>query len=381
MTSTTSDAADAADRDEGGRDRTVDRADMGRVESDDASVPPSALPEVDVIVPLRDEIDKLPAFLAMLEAQTLRPRRIIVADGMSTDGSRDLLARVAADDDRLLVLDNVDRIVPAALNLALLHVQSPLVARMDTHALYEPDYLETVVTTLAERPSLSGVGGAMRTSGRGEWGLAIASTLGRSFGLGGARHRVGGAEGPIAHVFSGCYRTDKLREIGGWDSRYRANEDFEADTRLLEAGGELWLQPEAMSTWFVRESVPALAKQMWRYGYYKAHTLRDHPSSLKLRQLAPPALVLAFGVGAILQPRRTVGAVATYVVLGGTLGAVAAHQDGHSVARGAVIPPVVHISWGAGLLVGLVGVFRPKGRLGCGDANVKARRPGARRAG
>jgi succinoglycan biosynthesis protein ExoA len=309
---------------------------------------------VDVIVPLRNEASRIPEFLAMLRAQTLRPDRIIVADGMSTDGSRALLMAAQATTPGLHVIDNTKVTVPAALNTCLTHVRSPLVARMDTHAKYEPDYLAAVVDTLASRPEVCGVGGAMETAGRGPWGRAIASTLRRPFGLGGAPHRIGGGAGPVAHVFSGCYRTEALNDIGGWDERLHANEDFEADARLRQRGGKLWLEPAASSTWFVRESPRALAVQMWRYGFYKALTLRLHPGSVQPRQLAPTALVISLILGLILTPRKAAQLGMAYALAGGTLGAFAARSDGASALRGALVPGIVHLSWGSGILAGTV---------------------------
>lgn len=316
-------------------------------------------PAVDVIVPLRNEAHRIPQFLTMLQAQTLRPRTVIIADGMSEDTSGALLQAAQEVLPELMIIDNPDRNVPAALNACLREVRSDVVARMDTHAEYDPDYLATVVRCLDERPEVTGVGGAMATRGRGQWGRAVASTLSRPWGLGGARHRVGGAAGPIAHVFSGCYRTAALRSIGGWDERFHANEDFEADTRLREAGHQLWLEPQARSTWFVRESPTALAVQMWRYGYYKALTLRLHPDSLQPRQLAPPALVVVLAAGSLVDRRRTLGLAAVYLSLTAALGARAAAQDGSSMTRGSVVPAIVHLSWGSGLIAGLLTFWRP----------------------
>lgn len=317
---------------------------------------------VDVIVPMRNEAKKLPAFVAMLRAQTLQPARIIVADGRSTDGSRELLESMAADLPGLMVVDNPRRVVPAALNVCLGHVSSALVARMDTHAEYAPDYLETVVAALTQDPALGGVGGAMTTAGRGPWGSAIASTLSRPFGLGGARHRVGGAAGPIPHVFSGCYRTEVLREVGGWDERFHANEDFETDTRIVQSGRTLWLEPAATSTWFVRDTPAALALQMWRYGYYKGLTLNLHPRAVKARQTLPPLLVLTLALGAVVAPRPTALGAAAYAAVAATLGGRAAAADGADPWRGALIPPVVHLCWGSGLLVGVVRFARSSRR-------------------
>src|SRR6266508_4083162 len=61
-----------------------------------------------------------------------------------------------------------------------------------------------------------------------------------------------------------------LLAIGGYDPTLHANEDFEVDHRLREAGGTIWLDPQARATWYTRETAAALARQMWRYGFFNA---------------------------------------------------------------------------------------------------------------
>jgi succinoglycan biosynthesis protein ExoA len=313
-----------------------------------------ATPRVTVIIPARDEMGRWPQVMEHLRAQTRPPDEIVVADGSSTDGSREWLDDLASRDPSLVVVDNPARIVPAALNVALAHATGDIVARMDTHADYAPDYLETVVDFLVAHPEVAGVGGAMETKGVGPWGQAIAATLRRPFGLGGARHRVGGSAGPIPHVFSGCYRRDALLAAGGWDERLRANEDFEADVRIAATGKAVWLEPAARSTWYTREGPAALMKQMWRYGYYKGLTLHLHPASLQTRQLVPPALVAALLLGPLVNVRATAALGAAYGAAAATLGARAARADGASAVRGAAIPAIVHLSWGSGLIAGFL---------------------------
>jgi cellulose synthase/poly-beta-1,6-N-acetylglucosamine synthase-like glycosyltransferase len=309
---------------------------------------------VSVIIPARNEIANLPSVLEMVAAQTRRPDEVVIADGMSTDGSRQFLASLGSSPVAITVVDNPDRIVSAALNRALEAATGDLIARMDTHAHYPANYLETVTSFLEGHPEIDGVGGAMATEGRGRWGKAIAATLRRPLGLGGARHRVGGASGPIQHVFSGCYRRTALERIGGWDERFAANEDFEADLRVADTGGRLWLHSEANTTWFVRESLPKLARQMWRYGWYKGQTLHLHPRSLKPRQLVPPALVVGLLASISVRPRMGFGLTAGYLILAGAYGAKVASADGADPWRGSLVPPVVHLCWGSGALAGLV---------------------------
>lgn len=310
-------------------------------------------PRVSVVIPSRNELRRLPAVLAGVEAQALTPDEVIIADGMSDDGSREWLARAAESRSWLRVIDNPRRTIPAALNAALDIATGDLIARMDTHADYSASYLEELVCLLVWNDGVIGAGGTMDSAGHGPWGQAIAATLRRPFGMGGAGHRVGAPAGPVEHVFTGCYRRDALLAAGGFDERLLANEDFELDVRLRERGGIIWLHPGARSTWYVPESIPGLARKMLRYGRYKALTLRLHPSAVRARQLAPPLLISGLVGLTLWRPRRGAAAAAAYLGLAGAAGAGAAAADGASPWRGALVPPVVHLMWGGGLLAGL----------------------------
>jgi succinoglycan biosynthesis protein ExoA len=311
-------------------------------------------PRISVVIPSRNELRRLPAVLAGVEAQVLTPDEVIIADGMSHDGSREWLARAAESRSWLRVINNPRRTIPAALNAALDIATGELIARMDTHVDYSPSYLQELTGVLVCNEQVVGVGGALESAGHGAWGRAIAATLRRPFGMGGASHRVGGPTGPVETVSTGCYRRSALLAVGGFDERLLANEDFDLDARLRARGGVIWLHPRARSTWYVPKSIPELARKMFRYGHYKALMLRLHPTTVKARQLAPPLLIIGMVSLTLWRPRRGATAAAAYLGLASVAGASAAAADGASPWRGALVPPVVHLMWGGGLLTGLV---------------------------
>jgi hypothetical protein len=65
---------------------------------------------------------------------------------------------------------------------------------------------------------------------------------------------------------------------------------------LRRAGGAVWFDPSIRSVYFARPSLSALARQYFRYGFWKSRMLARHPGSLRWRQTVAPFLVLLTAV-------------------------------------------------------------------------------------
>ncbi|MBV9122358.1 MAG: glycosyltransferase, partial [Planctomycetes bacterium] len=126
----------------------------------------SLLPAVSVVVPCRNEAANIEACLRSILAQEDPPggMEVLVADGMSQDGTREKIAELTRGDVRVRLIDNPGRIVPTGLNAAIQAARGEIIIRMDAHTVYAPDYVRQCVAALTETGA-ENVGGPALTRG------------------------------------------------------------------------------------------------------------------------------------------------------------------------------------------------------------------------
>lgn len=243
---------------------------------------------VSVIVPCRNEKDDIETCVRSILAQVPPPEgfEVIVADGMSDDGTRDILNRLAHEDSRLRVVDNPHRIIPTGLNLAIHVAQGRIIIRMDAHTRYAPDYLLQCLAVLHETGA-DNVGGPARTESIGYIQSAISAAYHSPFAVGGSRFHNTGYEGHVDTVTYGCWRREIFDRIGLFDEELVVNEDDEFNLRLLRAGGKIWQSPRIKSWYRPRQSLGTLFRQYMQYGYWKVRILQKHKKPASVRHLIP----------------------------------------------------------------------------------------------
>jgi glycosyltransferase involved in cell wall biosynthesis len=315
-------------------------------------------PLVTIAMPCLNEAAFIEACLSSVQAQTYPRDRIeiLVADGGSSDVTREILARLAAADSRIRVIDNPDRIQAAGLNRILAEARGDVIVRMDAHCEYAPDYVEKCITIL-ERTGADNVGGAQRCRGRTEFELAACAALTSPLGVGGAAYRSPDNEGFVDTVFLGAYRRSVFDRIGPWDPGAITNEDAELNQRLVSAGGRIYLGREIVVHYTPRGSLGSLSRQYYRYGSGRARTLLKHRRFLSIRP-ALPFLALATGLLLLvtLPWMEATLFVVTPAAVGFGLEAIRVGWSGgpRRAALVGVILPVIVASHGIGFGAGLV---------------------------
>ena len=319
-------------------------------------------PPVSIVLPTLNERAYIRDCLDSLTEQDYPAiAEILVVDGGSTDGTRELVERY---DGRVRLVDNPRVTAAAAMNVGLAAARCDLVVRADAHTLYEPDYVRRSVDALAAS-SADWVGGAMRPVGTTVFGRAVAAVTSSPFGVGPGRFHYATEAQDVDTVYLGTFDRRIVVEVGGYDETELqwAAEDQELNFRLRGAGRRIRLDPGIRSWYFPRQTPRALWRQYFNYGLCKASTLRKHRVLPSWRPLAPALLVGGVAVAGVagVAGRRTWIVAAPLAAYGAGVGVVAlrlGRTPGVAPHRALATLAICHWSYGLGFWAGVGRVLR-----------------------
>lgn len=255
-------------------------------------------PRISLIIPVYNEEKFLPDLLDSLKAQTYPPAltEILIVDGDSQDRSREILQARQSEFADLKILHNSRRITPISLNIGLRAAQGEILIRWDAHAIYAADYLEACVQALASSGA-DNVGGPVRMLGNTPVREAIRLATTCSFGIGNSHYHYLDREGDVDTVTFGAFRRSILEKVGLFDEELIRNQDDELNFRINLSGGRCFLTPRIRSWYYPRNSLKALWRQYYQYGYWKVRVIQKHHRPASLRHLVPGGFALTLYTG------------------------------------------------------------------------------------
>jgi len=345
--------------------------------------------DISVLVPVLNEERHIRETVAAMQAQRFDgTMELLYADGRSEDRTREILLELAEHDPRIHVLDNPRRGTASALNVCLREARGEFIARMDAHTYYGDRYLAAGVERLG-RGDTDWVSGPAVPKPTGLVSRAVALALASWLGRGGSRKwdedgESAGERELDTGVFGGVWHRSTVVDVGGWDERWPINQDSEMASRFLARGARLVCLPEMVGYYVPRNSLPKLARQYFRYGFYRARTFRRHPQSLRRSHVIAPVLAATL-VGTVAGPRNIrlaaracIGAYLLAVLATGTSTAARARKPAEGAMLVAVLP-AMHLGWGFGTLAGVARFGPPMAALarvlGFSDGGVPSREP------
>ncbi len=260
-----------------------------------AASPTAASPlPISVVVPVRNEARSIARTLECLLAQDYDPARfeILVVDGESNDGTREIVAGMAQGRANLRLLDNPRRLSSAARNVGIRNARGEVVLVVDGHCeLKDRQHLRRLAAAF-ERSGADCVGRPQPLDIAGANTLQRAIAAARSSRLG---HH------PDSFIYSSeerfvaaksvavAYRRKVFDQVGYFDEAFDACEDVEFNHRIDRAGLTCLFTPEVAVHYTPRDTLRGLFRQLVRYGRGRVRLLRKHPETFSLGSMLPAA--------------------------------------------------------------------------------------------
>jgi len=251
-------------------------------------------PFITIIMPIRNEADFIErAIKSVLDNDYPAERmEILVVDGMSNDGTRNVVTNLSKQDGRIRMLDNPKRITPAAMNIGIKAAQGEMFIRVDGHVEIPADFITKSIQCLHEHPQAWVAGGYIKTVADSFVGRTIAAAMQSPIGVGNSRFRLGDYEGWVDTLAFGAHHKWVVDKIGYFDEELVRNQDDEFNLRIILTGGKIWMSKSIQSKYFSRGSLYKLRKQYFQYGFWRIRTLQKHKRPASFRQIVPLLFVL-----------------------------------------------------------------------------------------
>jgi succinoglycan biosynthesis protein ExoA len=243
-----------------------------------------------IVIPCRNEVSSIAGLLHFLLETGGRDCEVIVADGMSDDGTRDILRDLSMRHPRIVVVDNPKRSTSAGLNLAIRRASGEIIIRMDAHTRYAKDYVARCIE-ISNETGADNVGGPQLAEAQGFVASSIAVACHSPIAVGGSRIHDPAYEGPTDSVIYGVWRRGIFDRIGFFDEELARNQDGEFNRRIIAHGGSIWQTPRIRSWYRPRDDLRSVFRQYSQYGYWKVREIGKYRSAASMRHLVPAAFL------------------------------------------------------------------------------------------
>jgi succinoglycan biosynthesis protein ExoA len=316
-----------------------------------------------IVIPTLNESSHIARVIADLSVGLPDGDRVtmVVADGGSTDGTQGIVTQLIESHPRLKLIHNPQRLQSAAINLAVRQFGrgKEVLVRCDAHADYPPGFIQRLTDSMAQHGA-DAVVVPMDSVGDTPLCQAIAWVSDTPVGSGGSAHRGGAQSGFVDHGHHAAFRMESFCRAGGYDETFSHNEDAELDCRQRAMGSRIFLDSEIRIGYLPRATLKGLWRQYFSYGTGRSRTIRKHPGSARLRQMAVPVhlvlSLLAILVGPWFPWLLAWPALYLSVLLATGLALSVRHASVHGLLA---IPAafVMHTAWALGFFKGML-VFR-----------------------
>ncbi|OGP49105.1 MAG: hypothetical protein A2Y79_01455 [Deltaproteobacteria bacterium RBG_13_43_22] len=288
---------------------------------------------------------------------------VMIVDGSSTDGSKELLESFDFGKINLHLMENPLKITPVALNIGVKAAKGDVIIILGAHTQVSSNFIKENIASL-QRTGADCVGGLIQTVGDSFIGKAIALALSNPFGIGNAKFRYSTREEYVDTVAFPAFRREVFDKIGYFDESLARNQDIEFSGRLRRNGGRILLSPSIKVTYYSPSSLMGLIRQSFANGWWNIYTFIKSPGSLMVRHFVPMLFVTGLIFSVLITPFNAMGLLFLILILLPYLMFNLLMSIKISINHGSlffsVMPFVffsLHVSYGIGSVVGMGRLF------------------------
>lgn len=254
-------------------------------------------PFLSVIIPCRNEEEFIGKCLDSVISQDYPKDKleVFVVDGASRDKTKEIVRNYSRQYSCIKILDNPKKIASAAMNIGIKEAKGEIIMRMDSHSVYQSDYISKCVKYLREY-NADNVGGVLETRPSADtiFAKAIAIALSNPFGAGNSYFRIGTLEPKwVDTVPFGCYKKEVFQKVGLFNENLARSQDMEFNLRLKKAGGKILLAQDITAYYY---PTSRNLKDFWQRnfvdGIWAVLPLKFVKIPLRLRHYLPLVFVL-----------------------------------------------------------------------------------------
>ncbi len=243
------------------------------------------------ICPIYNEVNYIHNVLSFFISSDPKNKELILVDGGSTDGTLQIINEYVNKYSNIRVVHNEKKFTPYALNLGIKDAKGEYIIRLDAHSEYNSDYFLKIIELLKQGKG-DIVGGPIRMKWKTKFQKIAAFVTNSRFGIGGSICHDVNYTGYSDSVYLGAMKRSLFYEIGYFDEDLIKNQDDEFNYRANSFGKKVYQDSDVISYYYPKDTLKDLAKHYFLFGYYKPIVLRKNKSEAKLRHIIPSLFVL-----------------------------------------------------------------------------------------
>ena len=208
--------------------------------------------KISLIATVKDAGEDVPDFLRSVRAQTRPPDEVVIVDGGSTDGTRDIL-RAAAD---ITLIEEPGANIAQGRNIGIRSAAHDVIAVSDADCVLGPDWLAQLERALEDGADVAM--GFYRPIARSFFEACAAAVSVRD------EDEID-PERFMPSSRSIAFRREHFERAGGYPEWLEIGEDMFLNHRLRELDARMKFVPRAVAYWRIRPTPAAMWRQYFRY--------------------------------------------------------------------------------------------------------------------